>query len=159
LFVGRLVETKGVADAIEAWRRSRLELPLVFAGTGPLRELAEASGCPVLGWVPHERLAAVYKRARALVFPPRWQEPFGIAGLEALTLGVPVAAWESGGVGEWHPGHGLVPWGDVDALAAALARAAGRPAPAVAGFEPEALMRRLEALYFEAATTWTRAGT
>ena len=31
LFVGRLVETKGARDAVEAWRRSGVELPLVLA--------------------------------------------------------------------------------------------------------------------------------
>lgn len=146
LFVGRLVEAKGVPDAIEAWRRSGVALPLVFAGTGPLRQLAEEAHLEVLGWVPHGRMAAVYRRARALLFPSRWQEPFGIAGLEALTMGTPVAAWESGGVAEWHPG-GLAPWGDVDALAGALRGVIGRPAAASAGFERNALMRRLEELY------------
>ena len=149
LFVGRLVEAKGVADAAEAWRRSGLELPLVFAGTGPLRGLAEASGAEVLGWVPHSRLASLYRRARALVFPSRWQEPFGIAGLEALSLGTPVAAWDSGGVREWHPGEGLVPWGDVEGLAAALRQAAGRRASAPTGFGRAELMGRLEDLYRE----------
>jgi glycosyltransferase involved in cell wall biosynthesis len=146
LFVGRLVETKGVADAIQAWRRSRVGLPLVFAGTGPLREMAEESGLEVLGWVPHARMAAVYRRARVLVFPSRWQEPFGIAGLEALTMGTPVAAWASGGVAEWHPG-GLAPWGDTDALAAALRASIGRSTRAPGGFEREHSMRRLEDLY------------
>lgn len=146
LFVGRLVEAKGVADAILAWRLSGVELPLVFAGTGPLRELVEASEAEALGWVPHARLAAVYRRARALLLPSRWQEPFGIAGLEALSMGTPVVAWESGGVSEWHPG-GLFPWGDVDALAAALRAAIGQPATAPAGFEREPLMIRLEELY------------
>lgn len=153
LFVGRLVEAKGVADAIEAWRRSRVDLPLVFAGTGPLREIAEESRLEVLGWVPHPRMAAVYRRARALVFPSRWQEPFGIAGLEALTLGTPVAAWASGGVCEWHPGGDLVPWGDLDALAGVLRAAVGRRASAPAGFEREALMQRLEDLYRTLSTT------
>jgi glycosyltransferase involved in cell wall biosynthesis len=147
LFVGRLVEAKGVAEAIEAWRRSRVGLPLVFAGTGPLREIAEESGLEVLGWLPHGQMAAVYRRARALVFPSRWQEPFGIAGLEALSMGTPVAAWASGGVGEWHPGEGLVPWGDLEALAAALREAIARRASPPPGFERAALMRRLEDLY------------
>ena len=35
-----------------------------------------------------------------------------------LSVTVPVAAWESGGVREWHPGGDLlVPWGEVDELA------------------------------------------
>ena len=97
-----------------------------------------------------ELLAAgfvVYRRARAVLFPSRWQEPFGIVGLEALTLGVPVVAWESGGVRDWHPGDFLVPWGDLPALGDALRGAIGRRAEAPAGFEPEALMGRLVAIY------------
>jgi glycosyltransferase involved in cell wall biosynthesis len=149
LFVGRLVEAKGVADALEAWRLSELPLPLVFAGTGPLRDGLEHEGVEVLGWVPRERLSGVYRRARAVLMPPRWQEPFGIVGLEALAMGVPVVAWESGGVAEWHPGP-LVRWGDVDGLARALSDAVGRVADPATGFEAGQSMRRLEAVYANA---------
>ena len=146
LFVGRLAEAKGVWDAIEAWRQSELPLPLVFAGTGPLRAALEREHVEVLGWVPHARLSAVYRRARALLLPSRWQEPFGIAGLEALSMGVPVVAWDSGGVREWLGDPGVA-WGDVGGLARALRASAGRrPAP-TAGYEPEAMMSRLDAVY------------
>lgn len=148
LFVGRLSEAKGVRDAVDAWRRAASGLPLVVAGTGPLREWATTAGAEVLGWVPHDRLGALYGRAAALVMPPRWQEPFGIAGLEALTLGVPVAAWDCGGIPEWHPGGAsLVRWGDVDALAEAIRWCAGRRAAPPEGFGREPLMRRLDAVY------------
>jgi glycosyltransferase involved in cell wall biosynthesis len=147
LFVGRLVEAKGVRDAVEAWRLSEVGLPLVFAGTGPLRDEIERQGFEVLGWVPRARISRVYRRARALLFPPRWQEPFGIAGLEARAMGVPVVAWESGGIAEWHPGEGLVSWGDRAALADALGSAIGRSAGAPPGFEPYELMARLVNLY------------
>ena len=121
LFAGRVVEAKGIRDAISAWRRSGSELPFVVAGTGPLRREIEAEGVEVPGWLDRRRLSAAYRRAAVLVMPSRWQEPFGIVGLEALTLGTPVAAWDSGGVREWHPGGELlVPWGDVDGLARAL---------------------------------------
>ena len=150
LFAGRLVEHKGVRDVIEAWRRSRVDLPLVVAGTGPLREELVAAGAQVLGWLDPPALSRVYRRARALLLPSRWQEPFGIAGLEALTMGVPVVAWESGGVAEWHPGP-LTPWGDVDALAAGLRDAIARPVAEPRGVEREALMSRLLALYRDAA--------
>ena len=128
LFAGRLSEAKGVQDAVEAWRLSGLALPLVFAGTGPLRAKLTAERFEVLGWVPHADLAAVYQRAQALLMPSRWQEPFGIAGLEAACLGVPVVAYRSGGIPERHPGDGLVEWGDVPALARALRDEAGRAA-------------------------------
>jgi glycosyltransferase involved in cell wall biosynthesis len=148
LFVGRLVAAKGVADAISAWRASALGLPLVMAGTGSRREQAEReTGVQVLGWVSHERLSALYRRAQVVLFPARWQEPFGIVGLEALTMGTPVAAFRSGGVPQWHPGEGLVDWGDVDGLARAAAELAGQTVTAPPGFEREALMERLVGLY------------
>lgn len=154
LFVGRLAETKGVREALRAWRRSGVELPLVLAGTGPLRAELEAhskdaSGPPleVLGWVDRSRLSSLYQRARALLMPSRWQEPFGIAGIEALSFGVPVVAWESGGVGEWHPGPGLVRWGDVAGLARALARAVDRRLLLLPRFERDESIGRLTAVY------------
>ena len=148
LFAGRVVEAKGIRDAIDAWRRSGCGLPLVVAGTGPLRREVEAEGVEVLGWLDRRRLSAAYRRAAVLVMPSRWQEPFGIVGLEALTLGTPVAAWDSGGVREWHPGgERLVPWGDVDGLAGAVRSGPAHRVDAPRGFEPEGLVRRLEAVY------------
>jgi glycosyltransferase involved in cell wall biosynthesis len=156
LFVGRLVEAKGVRDAVDAWRRSGVDLPLVIAGTGPLRgELSSRAeripGLELLGWVERDRLSALYRRARALLMPSRWQEPSGIAGLEALSFGVPVVAWESGGVGEWHPGPGLVPWGDVEGLARALADAVNRRVTRPPSFERAEAIGRLRALYTRVA--------
>jgi len=158
LFVGRLTEAKGALDAVAAWRLSGLDLPLVVAGTGPMRAALAESGADVRGWLNHRQLSAVYKSARVLVLPSRWQEPFGIAGLEALTLGVPVAAWRSGGIPEWHSGEGLVPWGDVPALAAAMAGLAGSRAAAPPGFEREPLMRRLLGVYEKEGTLGAPAG-
>jgi glycosyltransferase involved in cell wall biosynthesis len=143
LFVGRLTASKGALDAVAAWRASGLDLPLVAAGAGRLRGALESAGATVLGWLDHPRLAGLYRSAVVVVMPSRWQEPFGIAGLEAVTLGTPVAAWDSGGVSEWHPGEGLAPWGDGDALARALAAVAGTRASPRPGFDREALMDRL----------------
>jgi glycosyltransferase involved in cell wall biosynthesis len=160
LFAGRLVATKGADDALAAWQQAGGELPLVIAGSGSLRQQFEArptegGRVDVLGWLPHERMAALYARARVLLMPSRWQEPFGIVGLEALAMGVPVVAWESGGVREWHPGGPLlVAWGDRDALSAALASALREP-PAVsmpAGFERKTLTDRLLATYSSLAS-------
>ena len=113
-----------------------------------MRREIEAEGVEVLGWLDRRRLSAAYRRAAVLVMPSRWQEPFGIVGLEALTLGTPVAAWDSGGVREWHPGGELlVSWGDVDGLARALRSGPAQGVDPPCGFEPEALVRRLEAVY------------
>jgi glycosyltransferase involved in cell wall biosynthesis len=147
LFVGRLSEHKGARDAVAAWRRSGVDLPLVFAGTGPLRAELEASGATVLGWLDPPALSRVYRRARAMLLPSRWQEPFGIVGLEAQAMGVPVVAWESGGVREWYRGPGLAKWGDVEELARGLKRAIEEPPPAPRVDPIDPLMDRLLALY------------
>lgn len=148
LFVGRLVEAKGVWDAVEAHREAGLDLPLVFAGTGSARSALEAAGCRVTGWLDRRTLSAWYRSAAAVVLPSRWQEPFGIVGLEALSMGTPVAAWDSGGIAEWHPGvPDLVAWGDVGGLAGALSAAVGASAGPSREFLREPLMARLEALY------------
>lgn len=144
LWVGRLVAAKGLDDAIAAWRAAGADLPLVFCGTGPERGRLERDGFEVLGWVDRGAMAGVYRRARAVLFAPRWQEPLGLVGLEARALGVPVVAWDSGGVREWHPAP--VPWGDREALGRALARAlVGPPPPRVA--LPAGGARRVRALY------------
>jgi len=117
--MGRLNEAKGVRDAVTAWRRSGTDLPLMAAGTGPLRGWLESQGVAVTGWLDRPELAGFLARARALLLTPRWQEPFGMAGLEALSAGVPVVAWHSGGIAEWHPGP-LLAWGDVNGVAATL---------------------------------------
>jgi glycosyltransferase involved in cell wall biosynthesis len=146
LFVGRLAEHKGPRDAVEIWRRAGIELPLLMAGTGPLRDELASAGAEVLGWMDPGALSRTYRRARAVVMPSRWQEPFGIAGLEAMAMGVPVVAWDSGGMGEWHPGP-LPPWGDLDAAAAALKIAVGRRVDSPSGFDVDTLMAELVAVY------------
>jgi glycosyltransferase involved in cell wall biosynthesis len=53
-----------------------------------------------------------------------WGEPFGLAGIEAFARGRPVAAYDSGAIGEWlDPSAGtLVARGDEAALAIAVER-------------------------------------
>ena len=128
LFAGRLVEAKGIFHAVAAWEQSELDLPLVFAGTGSGRNELERRGFEVLGWQDRSILAGLYESAAALIFPPHWQEPFGIAGLEALAMQTPVVAWRSGGIPEWHPDGGLlVDYGDIPELARALRLAVAGP--------------------------------
>ncbi len=164
LAAGRLVRAKGFHVLLEAWARAGLDLPLVLAGDGPARadleeQAKDTAGVHFTGWLPQPAIRALLGRARVAVMPSLWAEPFGIAGLEALSLGVPVIASRLGGVGEWlGDSQGwLVPPGDPQALAEALreaedpdeAAARGRRGAArvLRDFRTEPLMQRLEAVY------------
>jgi hypothetical protein len=126
LLGGRLVEHKGVVDGWRAWSGAGRPLPLKVAGSGPLEP--ELVGAEPRGWLDSEDLRHALRRARALLFPARWQEPFGILGLEALAQGTPVVVAECGGTAEWSGSGCLrVPPGDVPAMTAAIERLARDP--------------------------------
>lgn len=99
LLGGRLVEHKAVDEAWQAWQRAGTDQPLRIAGAGPLE--AGLTGTRRLGWLDPDRLAQALRESRALLFPTRWQEPFGILGLEALAQGVPVIVTARGGTLDW----------------------------------------------------------
>ncbi|MBO9541595.1 glycosyltransferase family 4 protein [bacterium] len=108
LFLGRLCEAKGTHTAIAL--AQRLDLPLVLAGkVDPVdREYFEAQVAPHLSdpkirFVGEVHGAAKWdllSRARCLVFPIQWAEPFGLVMIEAMACGTPVVATRYGSVPE-----------------------------------------------------------
>jgi colanic acid/amylovoran biosynthesis glycosyltransferase len=116
LYAGRLSPEKGVSELVEA----ASGLNLVVAGDGPLRDRVPGA----LGFVPHDELEALYRRA-AVVVCPSHREGFGVVCMEAMAHGRPVVASAVGGlldlVVDGETGL-LVPPGDVRALRAALER-------------------------------------
>jgi len=118
---GRLVSHKGTLDAWQAWRLAATDHPLRVAGSGPLGDQLE--GAERLGWLTPSALRRLLRNARALLFPSRWQEPFGILAVEALAEGTPVVVADSGGTLEWSDAGCLrVPPADPAAMAAAMVR-------------------------------------
>jgi glycosyltransferase involved in cell wall biosynthesis len=104
IFVGRLVEEKGVLEVLDLARRLP-EIPVTIAGGGPLwpvvrqaaDELPNLSG---LGWVAAPKLPEHLREARVLVMPSRCAETSGLAALEAFACGTPVVALPRGGLKE-----------------------------------------------------------
>lgn len=112
LFVGALLDQKGVRDVLEASRRVHDQgLPhrLLVVGSGPLRPVVDdfASTRPwvqVLGSLDRSRVREVMRTADVLVMASqavgRRREAAGLVALEAQACGTPVAAYRSGGVPE-----------------------------------------------------------
>lgn len=97
LIVSALVPYKRIDFAVDAF--NALKLPLKIAGDGPLRRSLQRrakSNIEFLGWVDDNKLAELYARCRALVFPG--EEDFGIVPLEAQASGRPVIAFGKGGL-------------------------------------------------------------
>lgn len=96
LLVSRLAPYKRIDVAVEAFNKLQLPLKIVGAGVDEahLRKLA-APNVELLGHVPHDHLAQLYARCRAVIFPGI--EDFGIVPLEANASGRPVIAFAAGG--------------------------------------------------------------
>lgn len=112
LFVGRIVPTKAPDVAIDAFniliqRYGINYAQLDFIGQGSeeytseLRkkvfELNLDEKIKFLGWMDHLNILSKYQDYDALLFPSRWEEPFGMTVLEAMARGLPVIASGRGG--------------------------------------------------------------
>jgi glycosyltransferase involved in cell wall biosynthesis len=99
MFVGRLVDLKGVPTMLAAWKRLRQRIPLVIAGDGPYRAELEAelgrnglSGVEYRGRLSRPETLAAMQRAKFLIFPSEWYEGFPVTIAESFACGTPVIA-------------------------------------------------------------------
>ncbi|CAH2601229.1 Glycosyltransferase family 4 protein [Rhodovastum atsumiense] len=182
LFTGRVVADKGADVFVAACARALPHLPgwraaMIGADRfGPdspetpflrdLRPRAAAAGVTLHGYLPHDAVLAALVRAGIAVMPSRWQEPFGLAALEALACGAPLLCSMRGGLAEVARGAALpVDPDDPAELAGAmlaLARdpdrraalsAAGRAR--AAAFDAPLAASRLDALRRDVLAAWS----
>lgn len=131
LFLARMVESKGVLDAVEAWAEVHgraSDAKLVMAGDGPLREAAirhaerlhVADSIDWPGFVSEEEKRRLLRESSVLM-APSYEEGWGISVAEALATTLPVAAYRLPVLDELFPSaYCAVPRGDVKALADAV---------------------------------------
>lgn len=135
LSVSRLTEQKGVDVAVRALSALPADVVLVVLGEGPERAALEALARDLgvtdrvflLGRVPD--VSAWLRRADAYVQPSRW-EGFGLAVLEAMLAGLPIAASSVSSLPELVLDGStglLVPRDDPEALALAIEQLLERP--------------------------------
>jgi glycosyltransferase involved in cell wall biosynthesis len=134
LFAGRLSPEKGAAEAIDIARAAGVPIDVYgdVYDADYSREQIEprrsSSGVTLHQAVPRASLWEAMARAAVLLYPARWDEPFGMAAAEAQACGTPVVAFRRGGLGEvivdGVTGF-LVPPDDVRAATDAVAGVAG----------------------------------
>ena len=128
LFVGRLVETKGVEELLEAFARINIEARLRFVGGGPLRDQLEkdvyqlgvSDQVSFTGQIPNDELPGVYAQSSVFALPSS-REGLPRTVLEALACGTPVVTSDLPQLKPLIDGVGMtVPQDDISALAKAL---------------------------------------
>ncbi len=137
LFVGRLIDGKGLHDFLRAVGQVKEEFPglrVTIIGSGPeedsVQEISNALGCVSFeGPMGRDRLATRYARSTAVVYPS-YTEGLGLVAMEAGAAGVPLIATRSGGPESLllTPDRAyLVRPGDVEGIAGAIRRVLRNP--------------------------------
>lgn len=136
LCCSQLIKGKGVDQFIKALRHVKSSCQAWIVGTGSaepeLKALAEkyrlTDKIEFKGWV--SKPTELLDKATLAVSPARWQEPFGLTGIEAMAAGVPVVGFDVGGITEWLKNgvNGIaVKAGDTVAFAAAIDKLLANP--------------------------------
>ncbi|WP_296417751.1 glycosyltransferase [Pseudooctadecabacter sp.] len=126
---GRITPNKGTHLAVQAARLANV--PLRICGVIEHEDYFNSAVRPYLsdritylGHLSGTELATIYADASCMLFTPQWEEPFGLAAVEAMATGLPVAATDYGAVREVLGPAGAVATSDTaSALAVALVRA------------------------------------
>ena len=108
LFLGRSAPEKGPVRAVQAAAAAGVELKAAVKIASPSEvehwehevKPRLLPGTEVFGEISHEQKIDLLGRARAVLFPIDWNEPFGLVMVEAMACGTPVIATPRGSVPE-----------------------------------------------------------
>ena len=138
LFVGKLVPSKRPTNIVRAAARLGAGVSVVLVGSGALeaemRTLAAELGVDLklVGFLNQTELGEAYAIADCLVLPSDYPETWGLVVNEALATGLPCVVSDAVGcapdmIRDGESGY-VYPLGNVEALAAALAKVRWRKA-------------------------------
>lgn len=108
LFLGRITPTKGLPEAIAVAKKINIPL-FIVAKIDPvdrdyyekeIKSHIDGKLIRYLGEADFTGKVAYLKKAKCLLFPIIWEEPFGLVMVEALACGTPVVAFKRGSVPE-----------------------------------------------------------
>jgi glycosyltransferase involved in cell wall biosynthesis len=107
LFAGRITAQKGVKEAIQVANESHHKLLII----GPINHGSQDyfdqyikpqlnENILYLGRMDQAQLTTYYQKAKALLTPVQWEEPFGLTTIEAMACGTPVISLHRGAAAE-----------------------------------------------------------
>ena len=107
-FLGRMAPSKGPHLAIQAAKKAGVHLKLAGEVQPCFQTYWDEQVLPLIdgdqiefiGEVDRLKKNALLSRARALLFPIQWEEPFGLVMIESMACGTPVIALPGGAVEE-----------------------------------------------------------
>jgi glycosyltransferase involved in cell wall biosynthesis len=131
LFAGQIIRGKGVDLLLRSLALIKTPFECVILGDGRHKAYCQKL-CTTLklddrvhfkGFIPQEELKQYYRESTVMAVSSVWPEPFATIGMEVLRYGIPVVAFDVGGLSDWllHDYNGfLVPSGDCAAFAQRL---------------------------------------
>lgn len=138
LFVGRLVEEKGVMDLYTAYKNLKSQMSNVkyvklrFVGEGPLmgslNNMILNDGLKkyvTIQKAPYKKIANIYRETDIFILPSHqthtWEEQYGMVLVEAMASGLPIITYDTGAIREVVGNAGIyIHEGDVGGLTFAL---------------------------------------
>ena len=94
LFLGKLLDTKGVGLLLDAWGDGLTGAELWIAGSGPMEPAVDAAAAAgrvrKLGWLDETARRTALAAADVLVIPSIWPENFPLVAAEGVLAGLPI---------------------------------------------------------------------